>query len=312
MEDMDTNTTAAAQKIRVDFRVGRGWAWLVYTLIGILLYQLFTLQRPGFGEFRLLLEGRIFEWLRSLLLYYFVFELLSVFIFLRLTLLYFSLGRLDEVALSFKGWLLHQLRFLPLVLTAILVFGPITNGLRYLVVFYPDYVWGDYFPEYFFTARMYVNYLLPYLVFGYLILNFNLFLNYNEWNKERFSRLSEALQAPEAPKYLQYVQAGDDEGTLLLPVDQVWWFEVEGKNYMAVTNGKTYGIGLKISELEEQLDPELFFRVNRAVLVQLRFVKNYSYWENDKYILRMNDDKTEFVMQRTRLKTLKERLNPGK
>ncbi|HRJ16666.1 MAG TPA: LytTR family DNA-binding domain-containing protein, partial [Saprospiraceae bacterium] len=268
---MDTNTTAAAQKIRVDFRVGRGWAWLVYTLIGILLYQLFTLQRPGFGEFRLLLEGRIFEWLRSLLLYYFVFELLSVFIFLRLTLLYFSLGRLDEVALSFKGWLLHQLRFLPLVLTAILVFGPITNGLRYLVVFYPDYVWGDYFPEYFFTARMYVNYLLPYLVFGYLILNFNLFLNYNEWNKERFSRLSEALQAPEAPKYLQYVQAGDDEGTLLLPVDQVWWFEVEGKNYMAVTNGKTYGIGLTISELEEQLDPELFFRVNRAVLVQLRF-----------------------------------------
>ncbi|HRF41151.1 MAG TPA: LytTR family DNA-binding domain-containing protein [Saprospiraceae bacterium] len=309
---MDTNTTAAAQKIRVDFRVGRGWAWLVYTLIGILLYQLFTLQRPGFGEFRLLLEGRIFEWLRSLLLYYFVFELLSVFIFLRLTLLYFSLGRLDEVALSFKGWLLHQLRFLPLVLTAILVFGPITNGLRYLVVFYPDYVWGDYFPEYFFTARMYVNYLLPYLVFGYLILNFNLFLNYNEWNKERFSRLSEALQTPEAPKYLQYVQAGDDEGTLLLPVDQVWWFEVEGKNYMAVTNGKTYGIGLTISELEEQLDPELFFRVNRAVLVQLRFVKNYSYWENDKYILRMNDDKTEFVMQRTRLKTLKERLNPGK
>ncbi|MBE2207448.1 MAG: LytTR family transcriptional regulator [Saprospiraceae bacterium] len=309
---MDTNTTAAAQKIRVDVRVGRGWAWLVYTLIGILLYQLFTLQRPGFGEFRLLLEGRIFEWLRSLLLYYFVFELLSVFIFLRLTLLYFSLGRLDEVELSFKGWVLHQLRFLPLVLTSILVFGPITNGLRYLVVFFPDYVWADYFPEYFFTARMYVNYLLPYLVFGYLILNFNLFLNYNEWNKERFSRLSEALQTPEAPKYLQYVQAGDDEGTLLLPVDQVWWFEVEGKNYMAVTNGKTYGIGLKISELEEQLDPELFFRVNRAVLVQLRFVKNYSYWENDKYILRMNDDKTEFVMQRTRLKTLKERLNTGK
>lgn len=309
---MDTNTTAAAQKIRVDFRVGRGWAWLVYTLIGILLYQLFTLQRPGFGEFRLLLEGRIFDWLRSLFLYYFVFELLSVFIFLRLTLLYFSLGRLDEVELSFKGWLLHQLRFLPLVLTAILVFGPITNGLRYLVVFFPDYVWAEYFPEYFFTARMYVNYLLPYLVFGYLILNFNLFLNYNEWNKERFSRLSEALQTPEAPKYLQYVQAGDDEGTLLLPVDQVWWFEVEGKNYMAVTNGKTYGIGLTISELEEQLDPELFFRINRAVLVQLRFVKNYSYWENDKYILRMNDDKTEFVMQRTRLKTLKERLNTGK
>ena len=122
----------------------------------------------------------------------------------------------------------------------------------------------------------------------------------------------QALQAPETPQYLQFLEVKDYEGNTLLPVDQVWWFEVEGKNYLAVTNGKTYSIGLKISELEEQLDPELFFRVNRAVLVQLRFVKNYSYWENDKYILRMNDDKTEFVMQRTRLKSLKERLNTGK
>lgn len=309
---MDTNTIVAAQKIRVDFRVGRGWAWLVYTIIGILLYQLFTLQRPGFGEFRLLLEGRVLEWLRSLLLYYFVFELLSVYIFLRLTTWYFSLGRLNEVELSLRGWLLYQLRYLPLILSAILVFGPITNAIRYLVVFYPDYAWTDYFPEYFFTGRMYVNYLLPYLVFGYLILNFNLFLNYNEWNKERFSRLKEAMQAPEAPQFLQFVEAKDDEGSTLLPVDQVWWFEVEGKSYSAVTNGKTYSVGLNISELEERLDPKLFFRVNRAVLVQLRFVKNYAYWENDKYILRMNDDKTEFVMQRTRLKSLKERLNTGK
>jgi len=309
---MEPNTTVSAQKIRVDFRVGRGWAWLVYTLIGILLYQFFTLQRPGFGEFRLLLDGRVLEWLRSLLLYYFVFELLSVYIFLRLSRWYFSLGRLDELELSIKGWAMHQLRYLPVILGAIVIFGPITNALRYLVVFYPDYVWADYFPEYFLTARMYVNYLLPFLIFGYLILNFNLFLNYNEWNKERFSRLSQALQAPERPQYLQFLEAKDDEGNTLLPVDQVWWFEVEGKNYLAVTNGKTYSIGLKISELEDQLDPELFFRVNRAVLVQLRFVKNYSYWENDKYILRMNDDKTEFVMQRTRLKSLKERLNTGK
>ena len=37
-------------------------------------------------------------------------------------------------------------------------------------------------------------------------------------------------------------------------------------------------------------------------------MKNYSYWENDKYIVRMTDNKTEFIMQRTRLKGLKERL----
>lgn len=289
----------------LDFRVGKGWKWLGYTLGGILIYQIVTLQRPGFGEFRLLLEGKVLAYLHSLLLYYFVFELISVYIFLRLTRWYLRVSGLNKIRLNPRDILFYQLKSLPLIFGSIFIFGPITNAVRYLVVAYPDYSWSAYFPEYFFTARMYINYIIPYFIFGYALLNVNFFLNYHDWNQ---GRLAQTLPSGPSSSYLQRIEAKDEQGTALLLVENVWWFEVEGKSYRAFTNGQTYNIGQTIKELEASLDPAAFFRVNRAVIVNLGFVKNYSFWENDKYILRMADERTEFVMQRARLKALKERI----
>jgi two-component system LytT family response regulator len=303
MPDSSTHDTVT---IPLTFRLARGWRWLWFTLLGVLLYQFFTLQRPGFGELGPLFRGQIWAYLRALFGYYVLFELVSVFIFLRLATRYVRQVGMDRIELTPGGVLRHQLRFLPFVLGVILVFGPITNGLRYLAVFYPDYSWATYFPEYFFTARMYVNYLLPFLIFGYSILNINLFLDYNDWQHARFARLTQG--AGIADNFLKTVEARDDEGETLLAVGDVLWFEVEGKNYQAFTLGKTYSIRKTLSELEAELDPAQFFRVNRAVIVNLAHLKNYSFWENDKYILRLSDDKTTFVMQRMRLKELRRRL----
>jgi len=302
------NTSPDTETIPLTFRLAKGWKWLWFTLLGVLLYQFFTLQRAGFGELGPLLNGQIWEYLRSLLGYYVLFELVSVFIFMRLATQYARLTGMNRIKLSMGGVLGHQLRFLPFVLGSILVFGPITNGLRYLAVFYPDYTWASYFPEYFFTARMYVNYLLPFLIFGYLVLNINLFLDYNDWQRARFERLRQPTDGPTPNHYLKTVEARDDEGETLLAVREVLWFEVEEKSYRAFTLGKTYNIRKTLGELEAELDPAQFFRVNRAVIINLAFLKNYSFWENDKYILRLTDDKTEFVMQRLRLKELRARL----
>ena len=295
--------------IPLTYRLARGWRWLWFTLLGVLLYQFFTLQRPGFGELGTLFKGEIWAYLRALLGYYVLFELVSVFIFMRLAIRYVHLVGMDRLPPTFAGVLMHQLKFLPFVLGVILIFGPITNALRYLVVFYPDYTWTSYFPEYFFTARMYVNYLLPFLIFGYSILNINLFLDYNDWQGTRFARLAQTQTA--ANNFLKTVEARDEIGETLLPVQEVLWFEVEEKNYRAFTRGKTYNIRKTLAELEAELDPDKFFRVNRAVIINLAHLKNYSFWENDKYILRLNDDKTEFVMQRTRLKELRGRIGGG-
>lgn len=119
-----------------------------------------------------------------------------MFIFLQLTRRYFGVAGISEIELSVRGLALYQLRYLPLILGSIFIFGPVTNAIRYAVVFFPEYKWNTYFPEYFFTARMYVNYLAPFFIFGYAILNVNLFLNYNDWQKAHFKRLTEGFNTP--------------------------------------------------------------------------------------------------------------------
>ncbi|OIN58960.1 LytTR family DNA-binding domain-containing protein [Arsenicibacter rosenii] len=303
--------------LHLTFRVKRQWrAFLITTLIGIVLYQVMTLQREDGGEFAPLTRGNVLHYLKMLFGYYYLFELISVFIFVRLAMLYVRLTQPGPLVLSGRSVIGYELKFFPFICLAIPVFGPVTNTLRYLAIFYPDYAWSDWFPEYVFTGRMFANYFLPFLVFGYGFLNLNLFLDYNDWQKQRMaapvepeaSPIAEVAQPKPEPAYLAQLEASDEEGETLLAVRDILYVEVEQKLYYAYTLGRTYAIRKTLTELEAELNPEQFYRINRSVIANVRFVKNYSYWENDKYIVRLTDNKTEFIMQRTRLKGLKERL----
>ncbi|WP_019987695.1 LytTR family DNA-binding domain-containing protein [Rudanella lutea] len=306
-------------RIPITFRTRRQWKlFLVITLIGILLYQLMTLQRSEGSDFAPLRRGNVGHYLKMLLGYYYLFELVSVFIFVRLTLWYVRVLRIRSIEPTLGGVLRYELTLLPVFLGGILVFGPITNTLRYLAVFFPVYSWEQYFPEYFFTGRMYANYLLPFLLVGYGFVNLNLFLDYNDYQKGQFESLRQqaapdpaesSASVAQPPAYPSVVEATDDEGETLVPVGGIWYIEVENKNYLAYTAGRTYQLRKTLSELEAELDPQQFYRINRSVLLNLAFLKNYSFWENDKYIVRLTDGKTEFVMQRARLRELKERLS---
>jgi two-component system, LytTR family, response regulator len=265
-----------------------------------------TLYRHNDSEFSALFRGEVGHYFKVLFGYYLLFELVSVLIFIQVTHYYIRIFRMNYLTPTLRGVLLYGLNFLPCVLAAIVIFGPITNGLRYLAVFYPHYSWTAYFPEYFFHARMFGNYLLPFLIFGYSYLNVNLFLNYHAWQKTQFN--TPALP-PTTLSYLTALDAWFEQGETILSVQDILYFEVEQKNYFAYTLGRTYNIRKTLAELEAELNPHQFFRVNRSVILNLNFLKNYSYWENDKYIVRLADEKTEFVMQRVRVKELKERLS---
>jgi len=319
----DDYPMADTPPILLTFRTRRQWKpFLVLTLVGILLYQLMTLQRSEGSDFEPLRRGDVGHYLEMLFGYYYLFELVSVLIFVQLTLWSVRVFKIQSLQPRLGAVLRYELFFLPVFMGSILVFGPITNTLRYLVIFYPDYQWSVYFPEYFFTGSMFVNYLLPFLIVGYGFININLFLDYNDYQKRQIDALRqltptnvkadpEQLSSPHAQPVTQYpthVEATDTEGETLVPVASIWYIEVESKNYMAYTAGRTYQLRKTLSELEAEVDPRQFYRINRSVLLNLAFLKNYSFWENDKYIVRLTDGKTEFVMQRTRLKELKERI----
>jgi tetratricopeptide (TPR) repeat protein len=113
-----------------------------------------------------------------------------------------------------------------------------------------------------------------------------------------------------APPKAEYIQVIHQEGELPLSLDKILWFEKEERQYFACTLDKKYRTRHTISQLEALLENQGFFRINRAVLINLDYLCNYSHWEYDKYIIRMkNPEKTQFVMSRDRLKILNKKLN---
>lgn len=218
---------------------------------------------------------------------------------------------LASVRLERKAILLYQLKFLPLLLLSIVVFGPVTNTLRYLVLFYPAQGWHSYFPEFFLTWSMYFNYLVPMLVLGYGLINANLLLNYSQWQKQQLKAAAPVAvtPVPASSDFIQNIEALDAEGTRIVQVSEAVLFEVEHKSYFAWTEQEKLQVRKTISELEQELPPDVFFKVSRSQIINLKYFKNYSFWENDKYILRLTVyPEKEITITRQRVKLLKQKL----
>jgi two-component system LytT family response regulator len=97
----------------------------------------------------------------------------------------------------------------------------------------------------------------------------------------------------------------------LMPVREVVLVEAEDKGIVAVTDqGRLPCHGLPtLTRAEERLAGESFFRVSRAVLVNLERIAELSPWVGGKYLLVMDDPQhTEVTVSRNRVGRFKERL----
>ena len=77
------------------------------------------------------------------------------------------------------------------------------------------------------------------------------------------------------------------------PSDDVLWFGVEYRLVYAHTGERAYMTNFTLRELEERLDPEVFFRAHKASLVNLRQVKEIVPWFGGRYKLVMRDQAGE-------------------
>lgn len=73
-----------------------------------------------------------------------------------------------------------------------------------------------------------------------------------------------------------------------LDVDDIAWFYTENRVTTAVTfKGDEHIIDLTIEKLEEQLNPELFFRTNRSTIVHINAIRKFENYFGGKLILRL-------------------------
>ena len=68
-----------------------------------------------------------------------------------------------------------------------------------------------------------------------------------------------------------------------------------------------YLIGKTLNELENELDQTQFFRIKRDYIVNRQAILNYAYWENGKYIVRLNTPEGhDIIVPRARMHECRE------
>ncbi len=96
---------------------------------------------------------------------------------------------------------------------------------------------------------------------------------------------------------------------LVLPVDEILWFAVESRLVYAHVDGRAYMTNFTLRELEERLDPEVFFRAHKSRLVNLEQVKEIARWFGGRYRLVMKDEQSSQVeLSRVQARELRARL----
>jgi DNA-binding LytR/AlgR family response regulator len=89
----------------------------------------------------------------------------------------------------------------------------------------------------------------------------------------------------------------------VVPVDEIaTFYSLEKGTYIHTTGKRDYSIDLTLDQLEDVLDPERFFRINRKYIISLNSCDNIVAWSNSRLKLKiagLEDD--EIIVARERV-----------
>lgn len=96
---------------------------------------------------------------------------------------------------------------------------------------------------------------------------------------------------------------------ILLGVEDILWFEVQYRLVYAHVDGAHFMTNFTLKELEDRLDPEVFFRAHKSRLVNLHKVKAIIPWFGGRFKLVMRDQAvSEVELSRAQARTLRSRM----
>jgi DNA-binding LytR/AlgR family response regulator len=95
--------------------------------------------------------------------------------------------------------------------------------------------------------------------------------------------LAERLARP--PTYLQWLQVQQRQDTVLVPVEEVDFFQASEKYTLAITRDQEWVLRTPLRELEGQLDPERFWRIHRNAVIRVGAIARISRDERNQVVV---------------------------
>jgi two-component system LytT family response regulator len=112
---------------------------------------------------------------------------------------------------------------------------------------------------------------------------------------ENIERMLSQLVSPS----LQRMKVKIGEKILLLDITDVVYFEAKDKYTFLHTSDREYMIDETITELEVKLDKSNFIRIHRAVVVNVKYIRELVKWFAGRYKVKLKDKReTELIVSR--------------
>jgi two-component system LytT family response regulator len=117
--------------------------------------------------------------------------------------------------------------------------------------------------------------------------------------------------ARETPRILRQIVCRKRDRAVLMPPEQIFWFQVEDGLVKAHTGTDVFWVNYQLGELEASLPEDLFFRARREVLVNLTRIKEIKPYFKSGFVLAMSDAAaTEIVVSERQARSLRLKI-PG-
>jgi DNA-binding LytR/AlgR family response regulator len=117
--------------------------------------------------------------------------------------------------------------------------------------------------------------------------------------------------AREAPKVLRQIVCRSQGRLLLMPPEQILWFEVQSGIVKARTETGAFWVNYQLAELEASLPVDLFFRARREALVNVSRIREIRPYFKSGFLLIMADAAaTEIVVSERQARLFRQRI-PG-
>ncbi|SHG47868.1 LytTR family DNA-binding domain-containing protein [Massilia sp. CF038] len=110
--------------------------------------------------------------------------------------------------------------------------------------------------------------------------------------------LEQLTRGPATPARLRFIRAGQAEYVHQIAVDDVLFFQADDKYTVVQTAGGEHLIRTTIAELAEQLDPDQFWQVHRATLINLHYLEGTRRDETSRLFLRIKGHPRELRVSR--------------
>lgn len=122
-------------------------------------------------------------------------------------------------------------------------------------------------------------------------------------SEQSFLDMSETLKKvlpslQKFPEYLQWIKVDYKEEIRLIPINDVYYFKATDKYTTVRTKENEYLIRKTIKELIDGLNPNEFWRIHRATIVNVRTILNAQRSFTGKYTVKFKDIKDYLIVSR--------------